>query len=190
MCGWGRCRKARAAACKLCGLSCTTLRRALAQVRHPRASWLQGAGGFGRPGLWEQSEQQWSRDRPRAARSSAGPAPLPRGGHLAAMNGSSSMLIFGGRSDVYGSFADGESGVPGVLPCLLGILHYCQPGSQASSTCLCLRCPRYRSLAVLCGRPPLDGAATRNGGAAGGARLRWRHAGRRPALCVWRQIRG
>lgn len=36
----------------------------------------------------------------------AGPAPLPRKGHAAAMQDSSRMVIHGGRSDVYGSFTD------------------------------------------------------------------------------------
>lgn len=36
----------------------------------------------------------------------AGPAPLPRSGHVAVMNGSSSLILHGGRSEVYGSFAD------------------------------------------------------------------------------------
>ncbi|KAL4458419.1 hypothetical protein ABPG75_013284 [Micractinium tetrahymenae] len=35
-----------------------------------------------------------------------GPAPLPRKGHVAAMQNGSRMVIHGGRSDVYGSFTD------------------------------------------------------------------------------------
>lgn len=36
----------------------------------------------------------------------AGPAPLPRSGHTAVMLNGSQMLLHGGRSEVYGSFAD------------------------------------------------------------------------------------
>lgn len=36
----------------------------------------------------------------------AGPAPLPRGGHVAAMQDHSVMVMHGGHSEVYGSFSD------------------------------------------------------------------------------------